>query len=82
MTRPVGARNSSFGAARKEPGLPQPIDCIPELNLVLMERVPGQPLAELGAQEKYLEAGITLIAMSFGVEATLPSRKLLVCQTR
>ena len=26
-------------------------------------------------------AGITLIAMSFGVDATLPTRKLRVCQT-
>ena len=27
-------------------------------------------------------AGITAIAMSFGVEETLPTRKLRVCQTR
>ena len=39
----------------------------------------GAPNAGFGFDA--VGAGITLIAMSFGVEATLPTRKLRVCQT-
>jgi aminoglycoside phosphotransferase (APT) family kinase protein len=54
--------NSSFGAARKPPGLPKPIDWIPELDIVIMERVEGKTLAEIGAPERYFEPAIELMA--------------------
>ena len=37
---------SSFGARRCPPGLPEPIDCLPEQRVVVMERLDGEPLAD------------------------------------
>lgn len=60
---------SSFGERRAPAGLPQPLDCIPELELVLMEHVTGQTLAELGGPERFFEPAIQLIAALHGSDA-------------
>jgi aminoglycoside phosphotransferase (APT) family kinase protein len=67
--------NSSFGAARKPPGLPNPIDCIPELETVIMERVEGKTLAEMGAPEKYFELAVELIAALHGSDAVAETER-------
>jgi hypothetical protein len=60
---------SSFGADRIPPGLPEPVDCIPELGAVIMERVAGRTLAETGAPERFLEPAIELMAELHGSNA-------------
>jgi aminoglycoside phosphotransferase (APT) family kinase protein len=37
---------STFGAQRKPPGLPEPLDYIPDPGILIAEYVPGRPLAE------------------------------------
>jgi len=37
---------SPFGENRRPPGLPQPVDYLPDLGILVMERVEGLPLAE------------------------------------
>src|SRR2546425_11946816 len=38
--------HSSFGEGRRPPGLPRPLDYLPEIRVLIMERIAGRPLAE------------------------------------
>jgi len=67
--------NSSFGGRRAPAGLPQPLDCIPELELVLMEHVAGQTLAEMGNSERFFESAIQLIAALHGSDAVAETER-------
>jgi aminoglycoside phosphotransferase (APT) family kinase protein len=40
---------SSFGERRRPPGLPRPVEYLPDLRMIVMERLEGRPLVELGA---------------------------------
>ena len=42
---------SSFGERRRPPGLPRPIEYLPDVGVLIMERLPGRPLVELGASD-------------------------------
>jgi hypothetical protein len=42
---------SSFGARRRPPGLPRPLEYLPEAGVLVMERLEGRPLAEFGPME-------------------------------
>lgn len=54
---------SSFGQARRPPGMARPFDYIAALDAVVMERLEGWPLLELGAAgEELLRESIALIA--------------------
>ena len=54
---------SSFGERRQPPGLPQPLDYLPELGAVIMERIEGRPLAERdGEDEPICDDCIRLLA--------------------
>jgi aminoglycoside phosphotransferase (APT) family kinase protein len=54
---------SSFGAWRTPPGLPRPIDYLPDVGVVIMERLDGRPLAELGrVDQETLDGAIRLLA--------------------
>src|SRR5438876_9392930 len=48
---------SSFGERRRPPRLPRPIDYLPDIRVVIMERLPGRPLIELGALDASVTAG-------------------------
>lgn len=54
---------SSFGQRRTPPGLPRPIEYLPGAQVLIMERLEGRPLAELGIQdEQTLEGAVRLVA--------------------
>ena len=54
---------SSFGERRRPPGLPRPIDYLPDIRVVIMERLPGRPLIELGALDaSVIAAAVPLLA--------------------
>lgn len=54
---------SSFGAGRRPPGLPQPLEYLPEAGVLVMERLEGRPLAELGITEgRELRRSMALLA--------------------
>ena len=56
-------QQSPFGAARQPPGMPQPLEVLPDLGVLLMEHLPGRPLAEMGpAQERHFDNAIRLLA--------------------
>src|ERR671933_938994 len=42
---------SSFGERRNPPGLPEPIDYLPDLRVLAMERLDGRRFSELGADD-------------------------------
>jgi len=65
---------SSFGQAKKPPGLPQPIEYVPEVGALIMERLEGRPLVEMAFRvEDYLDASLGLIAALHECDAA-PSR--------
>ena len=39
---------SSFGERRRPPGLPRPLDYLPDVGVLIMERIEGRPLVEIG----------------------------------
>ncbi|HEY6170077.1 MAG TPA: aminoglycoside phosphotransferase family protein [Verrucomicrobiae bacterium] len=54
---------SSFGARRNPAGIPQPLACFPEVGLLVMERLEGEPLAALSKPGKELfDESIRLLA--------------------
>ena len=66
---------SSFGKRRQPPGLPQPIDYLPETGTLIMERLSGRPLAEREAADAVSVAeGVKLIAALHDCEAR-PAKK-------
>ena len=61
---------SSFGERRRPPGLPQPIEYLPDVGAVIMERLPGRPFVELGASgTDVVDKAIGLLASLHGCEA-------------
>jgi len=66
---------SSFGERRWPPGLPEPIDYLPETGTLVMERLSGRPLAEREATDTTSVAeGVELIAALHDCEAR-PTKK-------
>lgn len=54
---------SSFGARRQPPGLPRPLEYLAEAGVLVMERLEGRPLAELGfAEDRELRRSMALLA--------------------
>jgi aminoglycoside phosphotransferase (APT) family kinase protein len=67
--------HSSFGQAKKPPGLPQPIEYVPEVGALIMERIEGRPLVEMPSRvEHYLDESLDLIAALHECDAA-PSRR-------
>lgn len=61
---------SSFGKRRSPPGLPEPIDYLDEIDVLIMERMSGKPLIELDPHKTGdLDAAIDLIAALHGSDA-------------
>ena len=55
--------DSPLGRTRRLPGLPEPLEVHSDLGVVIMEHVPGKPLAEMGpAQERHFDDAIRLLA--------------------
>lgn len=55
--------NSSFGQRRTPPGLPQPLDFLPECGALIMQRLDGRPLAECRSTGlAQFEASLNLLA--------------------
>lgn len=48
---------SSFGERRTPPGLPRPIEYLPAVQVLVMERLEGRPLAELGVLDQGILGG-------------------------
>ncbi len=62
---------SSFGAQRQPPGLPQPLDFLPDCGALIMERLEGRPLAELHASaQEHFEPALRLLADLHQCDAT------------
>jgi Ser/Thr protein kinase RdoA (MazF antagonist) len=54
---------SKFGERRQPPGLPRPVEYLPELGVLVMERLAGRPLAELtGRNEAIFDDAVRLLA--------------------
>lgn len=54
---------SSFGSRRRPSGLPRPLEYLPEAGVLVMERLEGRPLAEIGiADTGLLERSMRLLA--------------------
>jgi hypothetical protein len=54
---------SPFGADRKPPGLPRPIEFLPESGVLVMERLEGRPLAEFtGRNDALFDDSVRLLA--------------------
>src|SRR5919108_2233009 len=61
---------SSFGERRQPPGLPRPLDFLPDLGALILERLRGQPLLELGpVNPKHLEGSVQLLVALHNCEA-------------
>src|SRR2546426_6431587 len=55
--------HSSFGAGRRLPGLPRPLDYLPDIGVLIMERIAGRLLMEVDApNEDSLSAAVRLVA--------------------
>lgn len=68
--------NSSFGQRRTPPGLPQPIDFLPDSGALLMERLDGRPLAETrSAGPAHFEASLQLLAALHSSDARPETRR-------
>jgi hypothetical protein len=66
---------SSFGERRRPPGLPEPIDYLPETGTLVMERLSGRPLAEREAADAVsIAEAVKLIAALHDCEAR-PTKK-------
>src|SRR5206468_9064082 len=44
--------HSSFGAGRQPPGLPQPLDYLPDIGVLIMERIEGRLLMEFDTPDE------------------------------
>src|SRR5947207_10409634 len=67
--------HSSFGEGRRPPGLPRPLDYLPDIGVLIMERIAGRPLAEFGTPDKdSLSAAVRLVA-SLHESQTRPGRR-------
>jgi aminoglycoside phosphotransferase (APT) family kinase protein len=67
---------STFGARRKAPGLPEPLDYIPDPGILISEYVPGRPLAETGpVSAKDARTAIELLVALHECNAQPPSRR-------
>ena len=66
---------SSFGERRRPPGLPRPINYLPDIRVVIMERLPGRPLIELGALDASVIAGAVPLLASLHECDAHPSRR-------
>jgi hypothetical protein len=57
------AWRSSFGEHRRPPGLPRPLDYLPDLGVLVTERLEARRLADLGARDgKTFDRSVRLIA--------------------
>src|SRR3989442_15700297 len=66
---------SSFGERRRPPGLPQPIEYLPDVGALIMERLPGRPFVELGASDTdIVDEALRLVAALHGCDAE-PSKR-------
>ena len=66
---------SSFGERRRPPGLPQPIEYLPDVGVLIMERLPGRPFVELGASDTdIVDEALRLVAALHGCDAE-PSKR-------
>ncbi len=66
---------SSFGERRQPPGLPRPIDYLPDIGALIMERIEGRPFVELGTlDEDILDGSIRLVASLHECDAQ-PSKR-------
>jgi aminoglycoside phosphotransferase (APT) family kinase protein len=68
--------HSSFGERRRQPGLPRPIDYLPQIGVLIMERLPGRPLIELGTwDEDILANAVRLVASLHECDAEPSQRR-------
>ena len=67
---------SSFGERRRPPGLPEPIEYLPDVGALIMEQLPGRPLVEVGASEgDIVDAAIGVVASLHGCDAQPNKRR-------
>ena len=68
--------NSSFGQRRTPPGLPQPLDFLPDCGALIMERLDGCPLADArSAGSAQFDASLKLLAELHGSDVLPATRR-------
>jgi aminoglycoside phosphotransferase (APT) family kinase protein len=71
----VALWHSSFGERRDPPGLARPVEYLTDLRVLVMEQLPGRPLAEGDyASEDALRAAVELLVSLHGSDAVLATR--------
>ena len=67
---------SSFGERRHPPGLPRPVEYIERPSVLVMERLEGRPLLELGnPPDELVDAALELLASLHASDATPAKRR-------
>lgn len=66
---------SSFGERRRPPGLPEPVDCLPELRVVVMERLDGERLADARADDAHAFDAVVRLAASLHASDARPAKR-------
>jgi hypothetical protein len=66
---------SSFGERRRPPGLPRPVEYLPDVRMIVMEKLEGRPVIELGtAGSRVADDAIRLLASLHSSDAR-PTRQ-------
>jgi len=71
---------SSFGERRCPPGLPRPIEYLPDIRVLIMERVEGRPLMELDTLDERTVDAATRLVMSLHECDAQPSKRRDSCR--
>ena len=67
---------SSFGERRRPPGLPRPLDYLPDVGVLIMERIEGRPLVEIGTLDvNILDEAVHLVASLHSCDAQPTKRR-------
>jgi hypothetical protein len=68
--------HSSFGERRQPPGLPRPLDYLPDAGVLIMERLEGRPLAEMSRpQNESFDQAIRLLTALHDCDAQPDARR-------
>lgn len=72
----LNAWNSSFGHSKTAPGLPRPIEFVPEISGIIMDHIPGAPLASADKLSlAQINASMELLAHLHGSNAQPVQRR-------
>jgi hypothetical protein len=66
---------SSFGERRRPPGLPRPVEYLPDLRMLVIERLEGRPLVELTGRGRGVAADAIRLLASLHSSDAKPTRR-------